>query len=102
MNVIIGEGVKVNVVKDDTVMPLKLGGVPRSRDGAVDVATTTEWGIVRMSFLRWDDSGGSSCGVAAGASSLTPFGLCEEEYWRLWQLNTLEDFTSSLDDGQEL
>jgi hypothetical protein len=60
LNVMIGEGVRVNVVKDDTVMPLKLGGVPRSDDGAVDVATTTECGIVRISFRRWEDSGGSA------------------------------------------
>jgi hypothetical protein len=75
LNVMIGEGVKVNVVKDDTVMPLKLGGVPRSGDGAVDVATTTEWGIVRISFRRWDDSGGSACGVALGTSVSTSFGV---------------------------
>jgi hypothetical protein len=71
LNVIMGEGVSVNVVKDDTVMPLKLGGVPQSGDGAVDVATTTEWGIARMSFRRWDESGGSSVVVAFLASSST-------------------------------
>lgn len=52
MKVMIGVGVRVNVVNDDTVMPLKLGGEPRSGAGAVDVATTTECGIVRMSFRR--------------------------------------------------
>jgi hypothetical protein len=42
LKVIIGEGVRVNVVNDDTVMPLKLGSVPPSGEGAVEVATTTE------------------------------------------------------------
>lgn len=93
----IGEGVKVNVVKDDTVMPLKLGDVPLSGDGAVDVATTTEWGIVRMSFRRWDDNGGSACGVALGGSCFISLGVSEEECWRLWQLHILEDLTSGLD-----
>lgn len=51
---------RVNVVNDDTVMPRKFGGEPLSGVGAVDVATTTECGIVRMSFRKWEDSGGSS------------------------------------------
>jgi hypothetical protein len=38
----IGTGVSVKVVKEETVMPLKIGGVPRSGEGAVAVATTTE------------------------------------------------------------
>jgi hypothetical protein len=42
LNVTIGEGVRVSVVKDETVMPLKLEGVPRSVAGDVEVATTTE------------------------------------------------------------
>ena len=42
LKVTIGDGVRVNVVKDDTVMPLKLGGAPLLGDGVVDVATTTE------------------------------------------------------------
>ncbi len=66
MNVTIGKGVKVNVVKDDTVMPLKLGGVSGLGDGAVEVATTTEWGIFRIIRRRWEDIGGSFCELVSG------------------------------------
>lgn len=97
LKVIIGEGVRVNVVKDDTVMPLKLGSVPRSSDGAVEVATTTEWGIVRMSFRSWEDRGGSDFGVVLGASLSTSSGVSEEEYWRLWQLHVLKVLAPGFD-----
>jgi hypothetical protein len=83
LKVTIGEGVRVSVVKDDTVMPLELESVPRSNDGAVEVTTTTEWGIVLMSFRSWEDRGGSVSGVVFGTSFSTSFGVGEEEYWRL-------------------
>jgi hypothetical protein len=83
LKVTIGDGVRVSVVKDDTVMPLKLESIPRSNDGAVEVTTTTEWGIVLMSFRSWEDRGGSVSGVVFGTSFSTSFGVGEEEYWRL-------------------
>lgn len=82
MNVIIGVGVRVRVVKEDTVMPRKTrfepvfeeymdeevaGGPPvseelRSLSEAVQlvVATTTECGILRIISRRWVDNLGSS------------------------------------------
>ena len=42
LRVMIGVGVRVSVVNEDTVMPLWAGGVPRSGAGSVEVATTTE------------------------------------------------------------
>lgn len=69
LKVTIGNGVKVSVVNEDTVMPLKLRGVPRSAGGDVDVATTTECGIVRISFRRWEESGGSSVEVGVVGTS---------------------------------
>lgn len=83
LKVIIGEGVRVSVVKDDTVMPLKLESVPPSNDGAIEVTTTTEWGIVLMSFRSWEDRGSSVSGVVFGTSFSTSFGVGEVEYWRL-------------------
>lgn len=50
LKVMIGVGVKVRVVNEETVMPLKLG----FEDDApiLVVATTTAWGILRMRSRR--------------------------------------------------
>jgi hypothetical protein len=58
--VTIGIGVNVRVVKEETVIPLKRGGVLGSGDAAVEVATTTEWGILRIIWRSCEDNAGSS------------------------------------------
>lgn len=98
----IGDGARVNVVKDDIVIPLKIGVARRSHAGDVDVATTTEWGIVRMSRRRWDESGGSFGGGTFAIASSTSFCLQVEQYWRFGQPGVLEDLESSLLVAQDL
>jgi hypothetical protein len=83
LKVTIGAGVSVRVVNDDTVMPLKLGGFPSSVAGAVEVATTTEWGIVRMSVRRWEERGGSFEELRSGRATWVFDCVGEVEYWRL-------------------
>ena len=75
LNVIIGLGVRVRVVKEERVMPRNWEGcvlellladlVGREVGLAVVVSTTTEWGRARISVRREVESGGSSFCVAA-------------------------------------
>jgi hypothetical protein len=60
LKVIIGVGVRVTVVKDDTVMPLKFEVEEAAGPPVLVVATTAAWGILRISCRRWDDRAGSS------------------------------------------
>lgn len=83
LKVTIGAGVNVSVVKDDTVMPLKVGCFPSSVAGAVEVATTTEWGITRMSVRRWEERGGSFGELRSGRATWTFDCVGEVEYWHV-------------------
>lgn len=58
LKVTIGVGVKVSVVNDETVMPLKLSGESSTPDDAV--TTTTEWDILRIMSRNLEESTGSA------------------------------------------
>lgn len=57
LNVIMGEGVRVRVVKDETVMPRN--AAVSDEPAVLVVATTTECGILRISSRSCVDSLGS-------------------------------------------
>lgn len=64
LNDIIGVGVSVTVVNEETVIPLKFEVDEEAGPPMLVVATTAAWGILRISCRRWVDRGGSSSGRA--------------------------------------